>query len=330
MRIFGPRELLASIGLGLSAVGMVGCGSASNSTSVVSSPVSTAVVTVGAVSRFVLPGSASMSLLDAQVAGAPDPELLAGFALSAEGSPDDDEQPQEGMLLLDASGAPFEEMRARGAEIDVAGRTFWWLSEGENQRIYAGPTTAGATIGMITLNVDEGTALQLLATAEWSNGEVFFDGERVPAGWVETGSARSVGQFLAGATGSSTPTDGTRSLYGDPVATPTPTLENFTYGSSVVLATWPVQGQDPVSEARYSLDDEIEVEVRRHDGTTTTGFATPPDSEFVEFVVWHDGATWLALSRAVTGDLTMLIDLAATVRPASVDEIARLDALATG
>ena len=78
------------------------------------------------------------------------------------------------------------------------------------------------------------------------------------------------------------------------------------------------------------MNGEIEVEVQRADGTTTTGFASSPDSEFVEFVVWHDGATWLALSRAVTGNLTTLIDLAATVRPARNDEIARLDVLAAG
>lgn len=328
MRAVGFRGTFVSIGLGLVVIAIGGCASRNESTSVVSSPVPTADITVEAVSRYVLAESASLSLLDAQVAGAPDPALLAGWAFSAQGSPDDDEEPQQGLLWFDAAGAPFEEVRAQGTEIDAGGRTFWWLTEGENQRIYAGPTVAGATVGLVTLNVDEQTAVELLATAEWSDGAVSFNGERVPMGWVETGSARSVGQFLAGATGSSTPVDGTRSLYGDPASTPTPSLENFTYGSSIVLATWPIQGQDPVSEARYSLDDEIEVEVRRADGTTTTGFATPPDSEFVEFVVWQDGGTWLALSRAVTGDVTALIDLAATVKPASNNEIARLDALA--
>lgn len=159
-----------------------------------------------------LPEWRSLSLIDAQVAGAPDPALLAGWAFAVQGSPDDDEQPREGVLLFEASGVPFKELRAQGTVIDVAGRTFRWLSEGENQRIYAGPSATGATIGMITLNVDEGTAVELLSTAEWSDGAVSFDGTRVPTGWVETGSARSVGQFVAGGTGSSTPTDGARLL----------------------------------------------------------------------------------------------------------------------
>jgi hypothetical protein len=315
------------LGLGLVVIGIDGCAGGTDSTSVASPPVPTGHITVEAAPRYVLAESPSMSLLDAQVAGPADPDLLAGWAFAAQGSPDDDEEPRPGLLFFDAAGAMFEAVQAQGTEIDAGGRTFWWLTEAENQRIYAGPTATGATIGMITLNVEEQASTDLLATAEWSDGQVSFYGERVPPGWIETGSAQSVGRFLAGATGTSTPPDGTRSLYGDPAETPAPNLGDFT-NTSVVLATWPIQGQDPVSEARYSLDDEVEVEVRRADGTTTTGFASPPESEFFEFVVWQDGASWLALSRPTTGDVTALIDLAAAVRPASKDEIARLDVLA--
>lgn len=307
-----------------------GCTVGNGSTSSSSSPVSTVKRITDAVTRFVLSESASMSLIDAQVAGPPDPALLSGWAFSADGSPDDDdEQPQESILVFDAGGSAFEDLQARGTRIDVADRPFWWLSEGEGQRIYAGLTAAGATVGMFTLNVDEGRAVDLLGSAEWSDGAVSFDRATVPAGWVDTGTAGSVGRFFAGATGSSTPADGTRSLYGDPAASAVANWENRGAVPSVVLATWPVQARDPLPEARYSMDGEIEVEVRRADGTSTTGFASPPDSEFFEFVVWHDGKTWLALSRAVTGDLTTLIDLTATVQPASTDDIAQLDALAS-
>lgn len=52
------------------------------------------------------------------------------------------------------------------------------------------------------------------------------------------------------------------------------------------------------------------------------------NSEFGELAVWHDEEIWLALSRAPTGDLATLLDLATTLRPATPDEAARLDALA--
>ncbi len=268
-----------------------------------------------------------MSLIDVQVAEASEPEILAGWTFSPQESPDDDGQPREGIGVFDASAPRFDDVRARATEIDVAGRTFWRLSEAENQRIYVGPTVSGATIGVMTLNVDEAVAVALLGTAEWSDGEVSFSGEQVPVGWVATGTTRSVLQFFAGATGSSTPDGGTRSLYADPAAA-IPSWENLGGGSSVVFSAWPVQGHDPPSEARHSMDGEIDVEVRRADGTTTIGFASPADSEFFEFVVWQDGASWLALSRQETGDRTELIDLAATVRPASEEGRVRLDALA--
>lgn len=330
MRSVGFRGACAFIGLALIMAVAGGCSSGDDSASVASKPVSTVTSIVEAVSRFVIPESGSMSLIDVQVAGASDREVLAGRTFSPKESPDDDddEEPRAGIVVFDPSARRFDDLRAGATEIDVAGRTFSSSSDGENQRIYVGPTASGATIGVITLNVDVAEAVALLRTAELSDGEVLFSGERVPVGWVATGTVRSVRQFLAGATGSSTPDGGTRSLYADP-ADAIPSWENRVGGTSVVLSTWPVQVHDPLSEARYSMDGEIDVEVRRADGTTTKGFASGQDSEFFEFVVWQDGASWLALSRPRAGALKELIDLAAKVQPASLSERVRFDALAT-
>ncbi len=337
IRAVGFGGACASVGLGVFLVVAGGCSSGGESTSLAASPTTTSIVQ--AVSRFVIPESASTSLIDVQIAEASEPGILAGWTFSPKESPDDDGEPREGIVVFDASAPRFDDLRARATEIDVAGRTFWRSSEGENQRVYVGPTASGATIGVITSNVEEAVVVALLGTAEWSDGQVSFSGEQVPVGWVATGNIRSVLQFLAGATGSSTPDGGTRSLYANPAA-PIPSWENVGGGSigvfstvpvqghdgssNVVFSAWPVQGRDALSEAHHSMDGEIEVEIRRADGTSTIGFASPADSEFFEFVVWQDGASWLALSRQLTGH----IDLAATVRPASEEERVRLDALA--
>ena len=95
----------------------------------------------------------------------------------------------------------------------------------------------------------------------------------------------------------------------------------------MTLSTWPVSGTDPESEARYNLDGEVEIEVERGDGSITTGFASPADSEFLEFVVWQDGVSWLALSRPVGDWSYALADLARTVREANTDEVEQLTTL---
>ena len=102
-------------------------------------------------------------------------------------------------------------------------------------------------------------------------------------------------QFVAGATGSSAPVSGMRSLYGDPAAVEDPSWDDIIAVDGVTLSTWPATSRDPANEARYSLDSEIEVEVQRADGSFTTGFASAPNNEFIEYVVWQDGETWLAL-----------------------------------
>lgn len=329
-RTAGASGLLVALVVILCATSITGCSNGNDSASNSGEDASTSSdPTVQASRRFVMAESDSMSLLDVEIGGPKDAALVTGSAFSREGSADDDGAgPREGFLIVEATAAPVDELRSRGDEIDVAGRTFWWISEGENQRAYAGSTPAGATFWLATLNVDEATAVELLASAEWSNDEVTFEGQRRPDGWVHTGNAITIGQFLAGATGSSAPVDGSRALYGDPTGVDNPTFDNIDELFGVTLATWPVTSDDPTNQARYSLDGEVEVEVRRADGSTTTGFSSPPDSEFFEFVVWQDGSSWLALSRPPSGDVTALIELAATVRGASPDEVAQLDALA--
>jgi hypothetical protein len=117
-----------------------------------------------------------------------------------------------------------------------------------------------------------------------------FDEIPVPVGWVDTGTSTTLLQFLAGATGSTTPIGGTRTLYGDATKAENPSWDDIKNGFGVTLATWPVSGTDPDAEARYNLDGEVDVQIRLADGSSTIGFASGPDSEFVEFVVWQDGS----------------------------------------
>lgn len=184
------------------------------------------------------------------------------------------------------------------------------------------------TLSMATLNVDEATAVLVLTAAEASGANgVVFDGRVVPDGWVDTGTSTTLLQFYAGATGSSTPPGGTRDLYGDPARAATPSWDDINQGFGRTLSTWPVSGTDPESEARYNLDGEVEIEVQRGDGSFTTGFASPTTSEFIEFVVWQDGASWLALSRPVGQGDDALVDLVAAVREANPIEIEQLTSL---
>lgn len=181
---------------------------------------------------------------------------------------------------------------------------------------------------MSTLNIDEAVAVRLLAAAETSgDGGVVFDGRVVPDGWVDTGTSTTLLQFLAGATGSSTPAGGSRDLYGDPASAATPSWDDINTGFGMTLSTWPVTGTDPESEARYNLDDEVEIEIQRADGAITTGFASPADSEFFEFVVWQDGISWVALSRPVGDGGTALANLATRIREANPIEVEQLTSL---
>jgi len=227
-------------------------------------------------------------------------------------------------VLFDPNGQPMDDDRFARTDIDVDGRPFWWISDAENTRIYVGPTESGQPIGMITLSVDEPVAVDLLSSATWREDQPVFDGEFVPDGWVDTGTTLSLLQFVAGASGSSAPISGTRSLYGDPAAVEDPSWDDIIAVDGVTLSTWPATSRDPANEARYSLDSEIEVEVQRADGSLITGFASRPNSEFIEYVVWQDGETWLALSRAITADISDLIEVAGTVRIADADETTQL------
>ena len=245
------------------------------------------------------------------------------------GSPDDDaEGDRVSFGITDAAGLPTDDVTSEGAEIAVGGRTFHWLAEGENQRIYVGPSAEGATLAMATLNVDEATAVGVLREAETTvAGGVSFGGRVVPDGWVDIGTSTTLLQFVAGASGSSTPIDGTRDLYGDPARAATPSWDDVNGGFGVTLSTWPVSGTDPEAEARYNLDGELEIEIQRADGSTTTGFASPADSDFTESVVWQDGTFWLALSRPTGESSDSLADLAVAVREADASEVEQLMSL---
>ena len=283
--------------------------------------------------RYVLAQTDVLTLLDAQVAAGEAPAFASWATFAREGSPDNDvDGPRVQFEVFDASGLPTGDVVSTGTKLDVAGRTFVWSSDGDNQRTYVGPTPLGQTIAMLTLNVDEATAVDLLRGAEVASGLVVFDALPIPDGWVDTGTATAVSSFLAGVTGSSTPIGGTRSLYGDPTGVDNPTWDNIKDGFGVTLSTWPVTSADPTNEARYSVDGEVDVEVRRADGSTTTGFASPADSEFFQFVAWQDGSSWLALARPMSTNpdgISGLVDLAATVRPATPADDAQFELLTT-
>ena len=321
------RTARAFVGLCVGSISITACGTSSDQPSGQSSTTLVSNDPVAEVAWFVLPGN-SRSLLDSEV-GAPPAGLLNGFAFAPVGSPDDDvDGARVSAVLFDPNDQPMDDDRFTRTDIDVDGRPFWWISDAENTRIYVGPTESGQPIGMITLNVDEQVAVDLLSSATWREDQPVFDGEFVPEGWVDIGTTLSVMQFVAGATGSSAPTSGTRSLYGDPAAVEDPSWDDIIAVDGVTLSTWPAASRDPANEARYSLDSEIEVEVQRADGSFTTGFASAPNSEFIEYVVWQDGETWLALSRAITADISDLIELARTVRIADVDETIQLGEMA--
>jgi len=315
------------IGLCVGSISVTACGASSDQPSGQSSTSLVSNDTVGEVAWFVLSGD-SRSLLDSEV-GAPPEGLLNGSAFAPVGSPDDDvDGARVGVVLFDPDGQPMDDDRFTRTDIDVDGRQFWWISDAENTRIYVGPTESGQPIGMITLNVDEPVAVDLLSSAMWREDRAAFDGEFVADGWVDIGTTLSVMQFLAGATGSSAPISGTRSLYGDPSAVEDPSWDDIVAVDGVTLSTWPATSRDPANEARYSLDSEVEVEVQRADGSFTTGFVSAPNSEFIEYVVWQDGAIWLALSRSITADFSDLIELASTVRIADPDETTQLGDMA--
>jgi len=280
------RRAGAVVGLCVSYVSMTACGTSSGQPSGQSWTTLVSNDTVAEVAWFVLPGS-SMSLLDSEV-GAPPAGLLNGSAFSPVGSPDDDaDGARVSAVLFDPNGQPMDDDRFTRTDIDVDGRPFWWISDAENTRIHVGPTDRGPPIAMITLNVDEPVAVDLLSSATWREDQAAFDGEFVPNGWVDTGTTLNVMQFLAGATGSSAPISGTRSLYGDPAAVEDPSWDDIVAVDGVTLSTWPATSQDPANEAHYNLDNEIEVEVevQRAVDSFTTGFASAPNSEFIEYVV---------------------------------------------
>ena len=321
------RTAGAVVGLCVGSISITACATSSDQPSGQSSTSLVSNETVAEVAWFVLPGN-SRSLLDSEV-GAPPAGLLNGFAFAPVGSPDDDvDGARVGAVLFDPNGQPMDDNRFARTDIDVDGRPFWWISDAENTRIYAGPTESGQPIGMITLNVDEPVAVDLLSSATWREDRAAFDGEFVPDGWVDIGTTLSVMQFVAGATGSNPPMSGMRSLYGDPAAVEDPSWDDIIAVDGVTLSTWIVTSRDPANEARYSLDSEIEVEVQRADGSFATGFASAPNNEFIEYVVWQDGETWLALSRAITADISDLIELASTVRIADADETTQLGDMA--
>lgn len=279
---------------------------------------------------FVLPETDDLALLDSQAALSERPNDGPTFSTFAfAGSPDDnDDGPRVGFGIADATGVPVDDVTSEGDEIAIASRSFHRTSEGENQRTYVGPTPEGTTVAMATLNVDEAAAVRLLTDAEMTvDGGVVFGDRAVPDGWVDIGTSTTQLQFIAGATGSSTPIGGTRDLYGDPASAVTPSWDDINSGFGVTLSTWPVTGTDPESEARYNLAGEADIEIRRADGSITIGFASPSDSEFIEFVVWQDGTSWLALSRPAGNQVNALADLAATVRQADRAEIEQLTLL---
>lgn len=328
------RRCISVVAMGLAGVWTLGCntkegGSATDS--VVPPAVSSPTETASADDRvFVLPETDDHALIDSQAApsrGASGGASFATFALA--GSPDDDADGERVSFgIADATGFPTDDVTSAGTEVAVDGRVFHWVGEGENQRVYVGPSPEGITLSMATLNVDEATAVLVLTTAEASGaGGVEFDGRVVPDGWLDTGSSTTLLQFYAGATGSSTPPGGTRDLYGDPARASTPSWDDINQGFGTTLSNWPVAGTDPESEARFNLDGEVEVEIQRGDGSFTTGFVSPTDSEFIEFVVWQDGASWLALSRPVGQRVDALADLVAAVREANPTEIERLTSL---
>jgi len=317
------RRAGAVVGLCVGSISIAACGTSSDQPSDQSSTTLVSNDTVAEVAWFVLPGT-SMSLLDSEV-GAPPTGLLNGAVFSPVGSPDDDaDGARVSVVLFDPNAEPMEDDRFTRTDIDVDGRPFWWISDAENTRIYVGPTGSGRPIGMITLNVDEPVAVDLLSSATWREDQATFDGEFVPNGWVDTGSTFSVMQFVAGLSGSSAPISGMRSLYGDPAAVEDPSWDDIVAVNGVTLSTWPATSRDPANEARYSLDNEIEMEVQRADESFTTGFASAPNSEFIEYVVWQDGQNWLALSRSITADISDLVELVSTVRIADTDETTQL------
>ena len=310
------------------AMGTVGCGIERASPSTESPPVSTA----GATREdrvFVLPETVEFTVLDSQraaTAGQSTGPMFFTFALS--GSPDDDiDGPRVMVGIADVADTPTNDVVSGGTKIVAGGRPFRWISDAEDQRVYVGSTPLGSAIAMTTLNVDEADAVDLLAGVELIEGAVSFDGAPVPDGWVDTGTSTTQLQFLAGSTGSATPIGGTRTLYGAASDAETQSSREINGGFGVTLASWPVTGSDPVAEARYSLDGEVDVQVRLADGSSTVGFASPPGSEFFEFVVWQAGPSWLALSRPANVGSEALADLAATIRAANANESDRLDSL---
>lgn len=329
------RRPISATATGLIGVATFGCGSddSTAATESVALPPGSSPIEPSSeaeVRVFVLDATDELALVDSQTGSLERPNggpVFATFALT--GSPDDDAEGERVSFgITDAIGLPTDDVTSAGAEIAVDGRTFHWLAEGENQRIYVGPGAAGATLAMATLNVDEATAVDVLRGAEATGaGRVSFGGGVVPDGWVDTGTSTTLQQFVAGATGSSTPIAGTRDLYGDPENAAAPSWDDINSGFGVTLSTWPVSGTDPEAEARYNLDGELTIEIHRADGSTMTGFASPADSEFTEFVVWQDGTFWLALSRPTGEPGDALADLASAVREANASEIEQLMAL---
>ena len=156
---------------------------------------------------FVLPETNDLVLLDSQAESSELPiggTIFETFALA--GSPHDDADGKRiSFGITDATDPRSDDVTSAGTEITVDGRSFHWVSEGEDQRAYVGPSLDGTPLFMATLNVDEASAVAVLTAAEASgDGGVVFDGHDAASGWVDTGTSTTLLQFVAGATGSST------------------------------------------------------------------------------------------------------------------------------
>ncbi|MEM1333790.1 MAG: hypothetical protein AAGG08_10055 [Actinomycetota bacterium] len=278
---------------------------------------------------FVLPSTPVIAAVERGTVSDPGPVVLSIF--HKEGSPDDDgEAVRAGFAIGDATGVPAEEFETDGNVVVVDGREFRWTEEGEGQRAYVGPTHNGGTVVLATLNLTEDDIEAMLSQATVSDGGVSFDGQPVPSGFLDGGTSTSQLNFFRGATGGMAPTGGFRARFGAPHPTSESPWEHVPGDGAVTLSAWPVASSDPLNAARYNLDGERETTITLSDGTVATAFTSQPGDEFIEYVVWPQGSTWLSLARASTGQLDELVEQAGTVRSATPDEAEALDALADG
>lgn len=230
-------------------------------------------------------------------------------------SPHDDvDGPRVGIVVLAIAADEVAPVDTRSVQVDVDGRSMS-VTDDENSLVVEASTPDGVRFGLAGLNVAEADLLALAADVIWTGERFSFTEGDVPAGWIDIGNTLSSMSFFPAASGSSTPVGGARLTYGDAELDTT----------RVTLTTWPIRGPDPVAEARYALDGEVELPIDVG-GIGTTAF-TGGGGGFFNFVIWNDGIQWMALSSPTRG-IDELVSLVPSVRPATEQESAEILALA--